>query len=264
MRMDNTPVEVKPKIQLTDKNQAEMLERGWPLRRPVAVGGLLLAIAGFLIWLPGEQRGEIWIAVLAQRSLMLAVAAFTLLSLSLLWARGQKIDNAIFRFINLWGFRPKWLDHTMFAITQLGGGWAAMVLAFLLLLNSQRNLAFEIILGTLTLGLLVEGLKETMNRARPFLVNVEARIIGWRPPGRSFPSGHTSQAFFLMTLLNFQLHAPLPVTIVFYAVAVMVGITRMYVGAHFPRDVVGGMILGLAWGTFLILIDPYWHAWFAF
>jgi membrane-associated phospholipid phosphatase len=103
-----------------------------------------------------------------------------------------------------------------------------------------------------------------MNRARPNLVHVQARIIGWRAPGRSFPSGHTSQAFFLMTLLSFQFQVPVAVKVLLYGVAVLVGITRMYVGAHFPRDVVAGAILGTAWGTFLILIDPYWHTWFTF
>lgn len=246
------------------QQQAELLRRGSPLRRPFVITGLLLAILLFIFWLPPEQRGEIGRAVLAKGSLMLAISLFTLLSLSLLWARGDHIDNRVFLFVNLWGYRPKWLDRTMWLVTQIGGGWFAILLASLLLLARQPSLALEIILGTLTLALLVEALKEIMNRARPYLIHTQARIIGWRAPGRSFPSGHTTQAFFLMTLLSFQWQAPLALKIVLYAIAVGVGITRMYVGAHFPRDVVGGSILGLAWGSFLILIDPYWHIWFTF
>jgi membrane-associated phospholipid phosphatase len=152
----------------------------------------------------------------------------------------------------------------MWVVTQIGGGWTALLLGAGLLLARQANLALEIVLGTLSLALLVEGLKELTNRARPYLIHAEARVIGWRAPGRSFPSGHTSQAFFLMTLLNFLWGAELPLTIALYATAVAVGITRMYVGAHFPRDVVGGSILGMAWGIFFILIDPFWHTWFVF
>lgn len=248
----------------TIKEQVKKERRELPFRRPLAIGGLLAAIVAFLLWLPPEQRSEIGRAMLAQRGLMFSILLFTLVGLSFLWARGQKIDNAVFLYINLWGFRPKWLDGVMWVITQFGGGWFAILLAVVLLATRQTSLSLEIILGTLTLGVIVEGLKELMNRARPYLINTQARIIGWKAPGRSFPSGHTSQAFFLAALLSFQWGVPPLVKVGFYALAVMVGVTRMYVGAHFPRDVVAGAILGTAWGTFLILIDPYWHTWFGF
>jgi membrane-associated phospholipid phosphatase len=243
---------------------AELLRRGSSYRRPILVTALVLAIALFLTWLPPGQRREILLAIVARRSFILAILLFTLVSLSLLWARGQNLDNKVFLFVNLWGYRPKWLDGAMWVVTQIGGGWTALLLGAGLLLARQANLALEIVLGTLSLALLVEGLKELTNRARPYLIHAEARVIGWRAPGRSFPSGHTSQAFFLMTLLNFLWGAELPLTIALYATAVAVGITRMYVGAHFPRDVVGGSILGMAWGIFFILIDPFWHTWFVF
>ncbi len=243
---------------------SELVRRVSVYRRPLVAIGLVLAIVSFLIWLPAGQRREILVALVARRSFILAIFLFTLLSLSLLWARGQKIDNRVFLFVNLWGFRPKWLDRAMWVITQIGGGWTALLLAAGLLLIRQANLALEIVLGTLSMALLVEGLKELTNRARPYLIHAEARVIGWRAPGRSFPSGHTSQAFFLMTLLNFQWQAELPLTIALFGTAVAVGITRMYVGAHFPRDVVAGCILGMGWGIFFILIDPFWHTWFVF
>jgi membrane-associated phospholipid phosphatase len=47
-------------------------------------------------------------------------------------------------------------------------------------------------------------------------------------------------------------------------VATLVALTRMYVGMHFPRDVIGGAILGISWGLMFLLIDPFWHTWFAF
>lgn len=246
------------------QDQAELIRRGSRYRRPVVALGLVLSISLFLAWLPPGQRREILMAVVARRSFILAILLFTLLSLSFLWARGQIIDNRVFLFINLWGFRPKWLDRAMWVITQIGGGWTALLLASGLYLARQANLALELTLGTLSLALLVEVLKELTNQARPYLIHAEARVIGWRAPGRSFPSGHTAQAFFLMTMLNFQWQATLPVTILLYTTAVAVGITRMYVGAHFPRDVVGGSILGMAWGIFFILIDPFWHTWFVF
>ncbi|MBX3047767.1 MAG: phosphatase PAP2 family protein [Anaerolineales bacterium] len=241
------------------------LARVLKLRRPVTVLGLLLAITLFLTWLPPEQRGEIGRAVLARRSLMVALGLFTLVSLSLLWARGQAIDNHVFLLFNLWGFRPRWLDILMWIVTQIGAGLVAIGLAiYLYFFKADPMPALQLALGTMTLALLVEGLKEIMNRARPYLINTQARVIGWKAPGRSFPSGHTAHAFFLVTLLNFLWEPPLIGTIGLFAVAVAVGITRMYVGAHFPRDVVAGSILGFAWGIFMILIDPFWPLWFPF
>ena len=45
-----------------------------------------------------------------------------------------------------------------------------------------------------------------------------------------------------------------------YAVAALVGFTRVYVGAHYPRDVIAGMVLGSVWGILANLVDPYWLA----
>jgi membrane-associated phospholipid phosphatase len=42
-----------------------------------------------------------------------------------------------------------------------------------------------------------------------------------------------------------------------YATALLVGLTRMYVGAHYPRDVLAGAILGTAWALFGVSVDRY-------
>jgi membrane-associated phospholipid phosphatase len=86
---------------------------------------------------------------------------------------------------------------------------------------------------------------------------MEARVVGRHPLGLSFPSGHTSQTFFLMTLLiqTFRLG---PFNAFFlYILAFLVGITRMYVGAHYPRDVIGGAMLGTVWGIMTSMLHFY-------
>ena len=47
------------------------------------------------------------------------------------------------------------------------------------------------------------------------------------------------------------------VVLLLYAIALLVGITRMYVGAHYPRDVLAGAILGSVWGLLGVLVDGY-------
>jgi membrane-associated phospholipid phosphatase len=61
-----------------------------------------------------------------------------------------------------------------------------------------------------------------------------------------------------MTLLSHQFQLALGGAAALYAVAVLVGLTRVYVGAHYPRDVLGGAVLGSAWGILATLVDPYW------
>jgi membrane-associated phospholipid phosphatase len=153
---------------------------------------------------------------------------------------------------------PKWLDRMMWLATQLGNMLAAFIAAFAFFLFNFRKLAVEIIFGTLTLWLLVEIIKALSDRDRPFLTLDKARVIGWREKGDSFPSGHTAQIFFLMTLLIIHFQPGLIFTAALYAVATLVGFTRIYVGAHYPRDVIAGVVLGMVWGILATLVDPFW------
>jgi membrane-associated phospholipid phosphatase len=213
----------------------------------------------FFIWLPGEARASLWAALSAQRGLVGLLFLFALVTLSLIWSVGQRFDSRIFMFINQRSY-PKWLDRFMWLATQLGNMLAAFMLAFSFFLLNYRQLAIEIVFGTLTLWLLVETIKALADRDRPFLALEDTRVIGWREKGDSFPSGHTSQMFFLATLLILHFHLSLGTSVALYVVAALVGFTRIYVGAHYPRDVFGGAILGSIWGILAILVNSSWFA----
>jgi membrane-associated phospholipid phosphatase len=213
----------------------------------------------FFIWLPGEARASLWAALSAQRGLVGLLFLFALVTLSLIWSVGQRFDSRIFMFINQRSY-PKWLDRFMWLATQLGNMLAAFMLAFSFFLLNYRQLAIEIVFGTLTLWLLVETIKALADRDRPFLALEDTRVIGWREKGDSFPSGHTSQMFFLATLLILHFHLSLGTSVALYVVAAFVGFTRIYVGAHYPRDVFGGAILGSIWGILAILVNSSWFA----
>ena len=145
----------------------------------------------------------------------------------------------------------------MKVFTQIGSGIAALGIALVFLLTSDRMLAYELMLGTLTLWLVVELMKFLVHRSRPFIRLTQTRIVGYRARGRSFPSGHTSQVFFMATLMTQHFHSSIWVVILLYAAALLVGITRMYVGAHYPRDVLAGAILGSAWGLLGVILNPF-------
>jgi membrane-associated phospholipid phosphatase len=61
-----------------------------------------------------------------------------------------------------------------------------------------------------------------------------------------------------MTLFIHHFHLGIGEAIALYAVATLVGFTRIYLGAHYPRDVIAGMVLGSVWGILATLVDPYW------
>lgn len=221
---------------------------------------LLLLVTGMalvLVWLPRSARGYIWRALSAQRDLVVLLSLFAFIMLSLLWSAGQRLDTWVFRLLNMRGY-PTWLDRVMWLATQLGNMLAALIAALILFTLDSRRLAIEIVLGTLTLWLLVESLKALTARARPFLTLDQTRVIGWRERGDSFPSGHTAQAFFLMTLFISYFHFGAIVSAALCAVAVLVGLTRVYVGAHYPRDVLAGVVVGTVWGMLAMTVNQYW------
>ncbi len=230
------------------------------LQRLLLLLSLIAGLAIFLIWLPGEARAALWAGLIAQSSLVGMFFIFILSALSLLWSVGQHADSYIFMILNHGGHHFQRLDGAMWLTTQLGTMWAALLSAPLFFLASYQRLAVEIVLGTLTLWLIVEAIKMLTDRSRPFLVLEGTRIIGRKESGRSFPSGHTSQIFFMATLFRYQFKLDIGQIIVLYLIAVLVGFTRIYVGAHYPRDVFGGAMLGSVWGVVIVLIDPYFFA----
>jgi membrane-associated phospholipid phosphatase len=236
----------------------------WTVRRRWALLiSLVIGLGVFFLWLPGGARTALFAALGTQRVLVGMIFLFALIALSLVWSVGQRLDTWIFLLFNLRSYRAKWLDRVMWLATQLGNVVTAFILAGLLFVLNEGSLAAVVILGTLTLWLVVETIKVLTDRARPFLDLKQARVIGWRERGRSFPSGHTAQTFFLMTVLasttfSHGFQPGVGGTIALYAVAVLVGFTRMYVGAHYPRDVIGGAVLGSVWGILATLVDPYW------
>ncbi len=227
-------------------------------RRPILLAGLVIGLIMLLIWLPGLARAKLLAAFFAQRTLVGMLFLFALVALSLVWSAGQRLDTWVFLLLNLRGYHQKWLDRVMWLVTQLGNMMTAFIAAFVFFVADFRRLAVEIVLGTLTLWLLVEIIKTLTDRARPYHVLGETRVIGWGEAGRSFPSGHTAQTFFLMMLFSHQFQFGLTAAAALYAVAVLVGFTRIYVGAHYPRDVIGGVLLGCIWGILAALVDTYW------
>ena len=228
-------------------------------RRPAFLLLLVTGLVLVLVWLPGSARASLWTALSAQRGLVVLLSLFALVTLSLIWSAGQRLDTQVFVLFNMRVY-PTWLDRCMWLATQLGNMLAAFIAAFVLFILNYHRLAVEIIFGTLPLWLLVEIIKALTDRDRPFHTLDKTRVIGWREKGDSYPSGHTTQVFFLMTLFIYHFHFGVVASAALYAVAALIGFTRIYVGAHYPRDVIAGVVLGSVWGILAMMVDRYWLA----
>lgn len=226
-------------------------------RRLILVAIITLFLVGLLASLSPHTRRALFTGLFEQRSLVLLLLGFNLITLSLLWSSGQRLDTSIYLMFNLRGYHPLWLDRVMWALTQLGNGLIGLLLAASFYYLGQRHLAVELLLGILSLWLAVEMIKAIIERSRPFITLESSRVIGWRERGKSFPSGHSAQAFFMVTLLAHHFNTGPLLSAILYGLAAVVAFTRIYVGAHYPRDVIGGAILGSVWGLMISLIEAY-------
>lgn len=229
-------------------------------RRLILLVVIAAVLVSFIVSLSPTTRRSLVTGLLAQQPLVILLLLFSLLTLSLLWSAGQRLDTWIFLLFNLRGFHPFWLDRFMWVVTQIGNGVVGILLGAFLYFTGNRALATQLLLGILSLWLAVELIKALVERTRPFLALEGARVIGWRERGKSFPSGHTAQAFFMSTLLAHYFEAGGIIGGVLYGIATLVALTRIYVGAHYPRDVIAGAVLGSVWGLLGGLIEGYLSA----
>ena len=158
----------------------------------------------------------------------------------------QALDARLFLTINGLPHAP-WLNTAADAITiSTTGGWIwvlGLLAARALGVRGSKGALRCVAPAVLGATFIVEHpIKKTFRRQRPFIDVVRALVIGRRPDGWSFPSGHTAAAFAGALMLSHVWPTRAPA---FFLAASTVGFSRVYVGAHYPGDVMSGATLGL-------------------
>lgn len=150
---------------------------------------------------------------------------------------------------------PAWLEHALADITALGGyivlGMLVIGVAIYLLAAGKRGTAL-LVVGAVGSGtLLSETLKLGFARPRPDLVAHLAEV-----QSASFPSGHamiSAITYLTLGVLLTRAHKQrrTKIIIMSYAIALtlMIGASRVYLGVHWPTDVLAGWALGAAWAA---------------
>jgi undecaprenyl-diphosphatase len=190
---------------------------------------------------PDRARGAQWRFI----SALVALAAIWLAML--LWGRGP-LDQAIYRTLYA-GHRPA-LAAIAHVLTALGEPTvliaAGLLWAVWLWTRGHRHLPFVLIAVTMIGRLLSELQKLSIARARP---DLEPHLVVVQTS--SFPSGHSasSMIFYLTMALTLNPGGPWhrPLAAAAILLSVLIGLSRVMLGVHWPSDVVGGWAFGLLW-----------------
>jgi undecaprenyl-diphosphatase len=196
-----------------------------------------------------------------------ALALEQVIELSLEVTIGTAVSALDRRIANLVAtMRTTGLDQFFYAVTWLGSLYVIVALtiaAVLLALIARRARAALLIpLVTALSWLSAAGLKDVVARLRPPLA--DARVLA---TGFSFPSEHATvavafygaAAYFLIRGLRRE-SSKIVVGILAALVVLMVGVSRGYLGVHFPSDVLAGWMFGALWLSAMVIGDHLWQA----
>jgi len=195
--------------------------------------------------------------------LLLALAAVFLVAAALLAATG--LNRPVFLALN--GAGARWLPERLpSCLTLLGHGLAAVMLLALALPRAPQVLAAGLNAAPLAGAFSALG-KRVAGSARPGAVldpasfHVQGQLLSGH---NAFPSGHTITIFLVATVLVLGLETmrkrwwPLAAVL---GVAMLVGVSRVLVGAHWPSDALGGAALGILAGLAGDALARRWRYW---
>jgi undecaprenyl-diphosphatase len=160
---------------------------------------------------------------------------------------------------------PEWIEFALLDLTAIGGptvlGLVVAAVAGFLLLQTRYHTALVVVITAISGDLLNSVLKNMFMRPRPSVVPHLREVVS-----TSFPSGHAMQSAIIYLTLGAILMrlAESRVTkayclIMAILLTFLVGVSRVYLGVHYPTDVIGGWIFGFAWASVCWLVAQHFE-----
>lgn len=167
------------------------------------------------------------------------------------------MDGQILLFIQEW-IRNDFLTPLMVAVTKLGdSGFIWIALSMVLLLFKKTRKAGWIAFLSIAFCFLINNLilKNAVARTRPYEVVEGLELLTARADDFSFPSGHACSSFAAAS--SYYRVLPRKAGVAAMILAVWIAFSRLYVGIHYPTDVLCGALIGI-FGSLLVFKIWQW------
>lgn len=160
------------------------------------------------------------------------------------------LDASLFAWVQALP-HPQWLNMLMVAITTAGlrgAVWLALGVVLAVQRPDGRDGLWRLALALALTGIAVDiFIKPTVARERPAARAAVVEQVLDRPATFSFPSGHAAEAAAgAFALSRFWPGAAVPL----WALALLIAVSRVYLGVHYPLDIAAGFAIGLACAVF--------------
>jgi undecaprenyl-diphosphatase len=214
--------------------------------------------AGGRWWAQLDRRELVWL--FAGLGLCLLLFGFVSLAGEVTDGDTQAFDTKILRALRdpadpSRPIGPVWIEAPLLDLTALGGstvlGLVVIGVVGFLVLQTRYRTAIVVAIAWLSGELLDTALKHVFNRPRPSIVPHLRAVYT-----TSFPSGHAMEsAIVYLTLAAILMRASQSRVTKIYILGIavllttLVGISRVYLGVHYPTDVLGGWIVGFMWAS---------------
>lgn len=164
-------------------------------------------------------------------------------------------DSYFFQLINQFAGRFLWLDNLAIFFAKYFEFFLIFILVLFLAKDYKKywkmivQAAASAILARLVI---VEFIRRFWPRTRPFVENNVNLLFNYNPETASFPSGHAAFYFAIATVVYFYNKKA---GILFFISAFLISLARIFVGIHWPSDILAGTLVGIFSGWLVILFS---------